>query len=186
MKLEFGTVASVLCLFVCLFCFILLFGRTVVTSVRYSERTLTTEQCKNQLLPVTESTSLQGGIMLLQATLSKVTIDCQRYMKLYRLRFFIVGNYIECLMRCNSSFFQPEWYFTQVLNWIKNHSDFLQHTIQPILHRTDYDSVDAKVLNKFIIILLSFVQSPKHCNQPATCIYSLPEFQTVTFLFFFS
>lgn len=53
----------------------------------------------------------------------------------YVLLFFIV-----------IAFPQPEWYFTQVLNWIKNHSDFLQHTIQPILQRTEFKSVDAKVI----------------------------------------
>ena len=47
---------------------------------------------------------------------------------------------------CIFLFFQPEWYFTQVLNWIKNHSDFLEHTIQPILQRTEYDFVHAKVM----------------------------------------
>jgi len=50
---------------------------------------------------------------------------------------------------------KPEWYFTQVLNWIKNHSDFLQHTIQPILQRTEFGSVDAKT--EFISGLLKVV-----------------------------
>ena len=54
-------------------------------------------------------------------------------------------NFITDIFTCMFFFFQPEWYFTQVLNWIKNHSDFLQHTIQPILERTEFGSVDAKV-----------------------------------------
>ncbi|XP_068762247.1 RAD50-interacting protein 1-like [Montipora capricornis] len=50
---------------------------------------------------------------------------------------------------------KPEWYFTQVLNWIKNHSDFLQHTIQPILQRTEFGLVDAKT--EFISGLLEII-----------------------------
>ena len=55
-----------------------------------------------------------------------------------------------CMRLFCCCFFQPEWYFTQVLNWIKNHSDFLQHTIQPILQRTEFGSVDAKVTCYFM------------------------------------
>lgn len=62
------------------------------------------------------------------------------------VRLYINNYYFPISQACILPFFQPEWYFTQVLNWIKNHSDFLQHTIQPILQRTQYGSVDAKVI----------------------------------------
>lgn len=58
-----------------------------------------------------------------------------------------------CGLICILSFFQPEWYFTQVLNWIRNHSDFLQHTIQPILRRTEHGLVDAKVIWKGLVTI---------------------------------
>ncbi|XP_074606073.1 RAD50-interacting protein 1-like isoform X2 [Acropora palmata] len=67
-----------------------------------------------------------------------------------RFNFHFYGN------KQTNNLEKPEWYFTQVLNWIKNHSDFLQHTIQPILQRTDFKSVDAKA--EFISGLLKIVE----------------------------
>ncbi|KAM7441469.1 RAD50-interacting protein 1 [Porites harrisoni] len=66
-----------------------------------------------------------------------------------RFNFHFYGN------KQTNNLEKPEWYFTQVLNWIKNHSDFLQHTIQPILERTEFGSIDAKT--EFIAGLLKVV-----------------------------
>lgn len=41
--------------------------------------------------------------------------------------------------------FQPEWYFGQVLNWIRDHSSFLDNRIQNLLEIAGFYSVDAKV-----------------------------------------
>jgi hypothetical protein len=51
-----------------------------------------------------------------------------------------MGNTFFCF---NSK--QPEWFFTQVLNWIKSHGDFIQHTVQPIFDKAGLGFVDAKV-----------------------------------------
>ena len=40
---------------------------------------------------------------------------------------------------------QPEWYFTQILNWLRDHLDFLDKKIQPLLRETGNQAVDAKV-----------------------------------------
>ncbi|XP_038064366.1 RAD50-interacting protein 1-like isoform X2 [Patiria miniata] len=40
---------------------------------------------------------------------------------------------------------KPEWYLTQVLNWIRDHSDFLDNTIQPILEAEHLSHINAKV-----------------------------------------
>ncbi|XP_022095559.1 RAD50-interacting protein 1-like isoform X2 [Acanthaster planci] len=50
---------------------------------------------------------------------------------------------------------KPEWYLTQVLNWIRDHSDFLDNTIQPILDTKDLSHISAKV--EFIRGLLNIV-----------------------------
>ncbi|KAL4240718.1 RAD50-interacting protein 1 [Mactra antiquata] len=39
---------------------------------------------------------------------------------------------------------KPEWYFTQVLSWIRDHSDFLDQRIQPLLREAGKKQVDAK------------------------------------------
>ena len=41
--------------------------------------------------------------------------------------------------------FQPEWYFTQVLSWIRDHMDFMETRIQPLLIEAGKSSIDAKV-----------------------------------------
>jgi hypothetical protein len=40
---------------------------------------------------------------------------------------------------------QPEWYFGQVLNWIRDHSSFLDQRIQHLLEIAGFYAVDAKV-----------------------------------------
>ena len=42
-------------------------------------------------------------------------------------------------------FLQPEWYFTQILTWIRDHRDFLQKRIQPLLNEADLNYIDAVV-----------------------------------------
>ncbi|XP_070580995.1 RAD50-interacting protein 1-like isoform X1 [Ptychodera flava] len=40
---------------------------------------------------------------------------------------------------------KPEWYFTQVLNWIRDHCDFLDQVVQPILNKAGLTNLDARV-----------------------------------------
>uniref|UniRef100_T1IUF6 RAD50-interacting protein 1 n=1 Tax=Strigamia maritima TaxID=126957 RepID=T1IUF6_STRMM len=40
---------------------------------------------------------------------------------------------------------KPEWYYTQVLTWIKDHSSFLEMTIQNIFNKAEIIGIDAKV-----------------------------------------
>ncbi|XP_078690910.1 RAD50-interacting protein 1-like isoform X1 [Branchiostoma floridae x Branchiostoma belcheri] len=40
---------------------------------------------------------------------------------------------------------KPEWYLTQILGWIRDHADFLDHHIQPLLNRAGYPHVEAKL-----------------------------------------
>ena len=41
--------------------------------------------------------------------------------------------------------FQPEWFFTQLLTWAKDHTDCLSTIIQPALWDSGYESVNANV-----------------------------------------
>jgi len=41
--------------------------------------------------------------------------------------------------------FQPEWYFTQLLTWIRNHQEFLKKRIQPELEKAEFGHIDALV-----------------------------------------
>lgn len=43
------------------------------------------------------------------------------------------------------NFFQPEWFYTQVLNWLRDHEDFLESTIQPIIDRSEFTWQSAQV-----------------------------------------
>lgn len=56
--------------------------------------------------------------------------------------------------------FQPEWYFTQALSWIRDHSDFLEKRVQPVLVEAGWNSVDARVsrFNEGLISLKFFFQ----------------------------
>ncbi|XP_063304190.1 RAD50-interacting protein 1 [Pelobates fuscus] len=75
-------------------------------------------------LPVSPSITLPMQIML--SPLQK------------RFRYHFTGN------RQTNALSKPEWYLTQVLMWIGNHSKFLQERIQPILNKAD-SSVNAKL-----------------------------------------
>ena len=45
---------------------------------------------------------------------------------------------------------KPEWFFTQILTWIKDHADWVAKNVQPIARTAGYDYVNAKVcLSKF-------------------------------------
>lgn len=40
---------------------------------------------------------------------------------------------------------KPEWYFTQVLAWIKDHSDWIEKMVQPVANSAGYEKIDVKV-----------------------------------------
>lgn len=40
---------------------------------------------------------------------------------------------------------KPEWYFTQILSWIRDHVDFVGQWIQPIIDKLGLHHIDAKV-----------------------------------------
>jgi len=42
-------------------------------------------------------------------------------------------------------FLQPEWYFTQILTWIRDHQEFLNQRIQPELEKAELGHVSALV-----------------------------------------
>lgn len=40
---------------------------------------------------------------------------------------------------------QPEWFFTQLLTWAKDHSEYITTVIQPALWDAGYDFVNANL-----------------------------------------
>ncbi|XP_062567477.1 RAD50-interacting protein 1-like [Saccostrea cucullata] len=56
-----------------------------------------------------------------------------------RFKFHFYGN------KQTNNWEKPEWYFGQVLNWIRDHSSFLDQRIQPLLEIAGLYAVDAKV-----------------------------------------
>jgi len=40
---------------------------------------------------------------------------------------------------------QPEWYFTQILTWIRDHQEFLKERIQPELEKAELGHISALV-----------------------------------------
>ncbi|KAI4456248.1 rad50-interacting protein 1 rint-1 [Holotrichia oblita] len=40
---------------------------------------------------------------------------------------------------------KPEWYFTQILSWVRDHEDFVTKWIQPIIDRLGMHHIDAKM-----------------------------------------
>ncbi|OWF50906.1 RAD50-interacting protein 1-like [Mizuhopecten yessoensis] len=56
-----------------------------------------------------------------------------------RFRFHFYGS------RQTNSIDKPEWYFAQVLGWIRDHTHFLDQRVQPILSKTGHETVSAKV-----------------------------------------
>ncbi|XP_071500381.1 RAD50-interacting protein 1-like isoform X1 [Diadema antillarum] len=57
--------------------------------------------------------------------------------------------------KLTNSLDKPEWYFTQILNWIRDHTEFLERTIQPILDEDGTAVIDART--EFIRGLLHLV-----------------------------
>lgn len=56
-----------------------------------------------------------------------------------RFRFHFSG---ERKTNCKE---KPEWYFTQVSSWIRDHAYFLENNIQPLLEGSTFHHVDARV-----------------------------------------
>ena len=42
---------------------------------------------------------------------------------------------------------KPEWYFTQILTWIRDHADYLTKWVQPVIDKLGLHHIDAKVIN---------------------------------------
>lgn len=40
---------------------------------------------------------------------------------------------------------KPEWFFTQILTWIKNHILWVQKNVQPVADSTGFQHLDIKV-----------------------------------------
>nr|CAI5822245.1 unnamed protein product [Callosobruchus analis] len=40
---------------------------------------------------------------------------------------------------------KPEWYFTQILTWIRDHKDFVEQYIQPVVEKLGLHHIDAKL-----------------------------------------
>ena len=40
---------------------------------------------------------------------------------------------------------QPEWYFTQILTWLRDHQEFLKERIQPELEKAGFGHISALV-----------------------------------------
>ncbi|KAI8794641.1 RAD50-interacting protein 1 [Biomphalaria glabrata] len=57
--------------------------------------------------------------------------------------------------RQTNSLDKPEWYLTQVLTWIRDHSDFLERNIQPILDETGKANICARTeLTRGLVMLV--------------------------------
>ena len=63
---------------------------------------------------------------------------------------------------------KPEWYFTQILTWIRDHQDFVEQNVQPVYNKLNIKKTSARVkcytyyqldIKKsfFIIILLQII-----------------------------
>ena len=69
------------------------------------------------------------------------------------MKINLIDNAFPFIQSCkvyNESFypsftFQPEWFFTQLLTWAKDHTDCLSTIIQPALWDSGYESVNANV-----------------------------------------
>ncbi|VDI67318.1 RAD50-interacting protein 1 [Mytilus galloprovincialis] len=56
-----------------------------------------------------------------------------------RFKYHFYGN------RKTNNLEKPEWYLGQVLGWIRDHSSFLTKRIQPLLHKSAFKSISAKM-----------------------------------------
>lgn len=41
---------------------------------------------------------------------------------------------------------RPEWYFTQILTWIRDHQDYIGTWVQPVIEKFGLHHMDAKVI----------------------------------------
>lgn len=48
---------------------------------------------------------------------------------------------------------KPEWFFTQILTWIKDHVQWVQKNVQPVANSIGLNYVDMKVLFNILILL---------------------------------
>lgn len=46
---------------------------------------------------------------------------------------------------------KPEWYFTQILTWIRDHQEFVSNWIQPIVNKLALYHIDAKVFKMIFV-----------------------------------
>ncbi|XP_060066589.1 RAD50-interacting protein 1-like [Ylistrum balloti] len=77
-----------------------------------------------------------------------------------RFRFHFYGN------RQTNNIDKPEWYFAQVLGWIRDHTHFLDQRVQPILSKTGHETVIAKV--EFMRGMVSMVTEKMTNDLPET------------------
>ncbi|KAK3090237.1 hypothetical protein FSP39_010285 [Pinctada imbricata] len=72
-----------------------------------------------------------------------------------RFRYHFYGN------KQTNSLGKPEWYFSQVLSWIRDHSTFLDERIQPLLRKAGQEFVDAKIefMRGLVIVVMEKVAS---------------------------
>lgn len=59
---------------------------------------------------------------------------------------------------------KPEWYFTQILSWLRDHLDFLDQRIQPLLKEAGKQSVDSKL--EFMIGMVTMVMEKMLTDLP--------------------
>lgn len=48
---------------------------------------------------------------------------------------------------------KPEWFFTQILTWIKDHADWVARNVQPIARSAGYNHINVKVCLSIIFFL---------------------------------
>ncbi|XP_074594335.1 RAD50 interactor 1 [Brevipalpus obovatus] len=59
---------------------------------------------------------------------------------------------------------KPEWYFTQVMNWIKSHEDFLFKNVEPLIKESDEELLPAHI--QFICALMNQVAQKMESDLP--------------------
>ncbi|GFO00969.1 rad50-interacting protein 1-like [Plakobranchus ocellatus] len=96
-------------------------------------------------LQLPESMSLEsfGGNQLIQKIggVKPLVLPLELMLKPLRKRF----RYHFYGQKQTNSLDKPEWYLTQVLSWIRDHGDFLDRNIQPILDESKKGDISARV-----------------------------------------
>lgn len=49
---------------------------------------------------------------------------------------------------------QPEWYFTQLSSWIRDHTHFLEQKVQPLLDIADLSHINALVSQSYHVTIM--------------------------------